>query len=79
MSHSIEPIPVVAQYFDDPQAKPVIEQEYVPGRGWRDTGYNKRVSKAWLRKLRQEGVTSVALEYGGRVADFRVDELLASH
>lgn len=55
---------------------PVIIQEFRPGRGWITTGFRKRVSGAWLRKLRREGVTHVALAAQGRRADFTVAELL---
>jgi len=77
VSHSIEVIPAVAAYFGA-DVSPVIEQEYRVSRGWVVTGFNKRVSRAWLRKLRREGVTSVALRHGARLADFTVTELLSS-
>lgn len=79
MSHSIAPIPVVETYFSQPGATPVIEQEFYPGVGWVTQRYQKRVSKAWLLKLRRAGVTSVALRLNGRLADFTVTELLRSY
>jgi hypothetical protein len=54
---------------------PIVEQEFRPGRGWRTTGFRKRVSPSWVRKLRAAGVTHVALRHAGRLADFRVEEL----
>ena len=78
MSHSIEPIPAVARYFGDSEATPIVTAEFTPGRGWRTTGYAKRISGAWARKLRSEGVTHVSLTEGGRSADFSIEEILRS-
>ena len=76
-SHSIAPIPMVARYFDgDPREIPIITGEFKPPAGWYATSYKKRVSRAWLRKLKSEGVTHVRLSNGIRSADFSVDELL---
>lgn len=55
---------------------PIITRVYRPERGWVLTGYRKRVSGAWVRKLRAEGVASVELTAGGRRADFTIAELL---
>lgn len=74
-SNAIQPIPVVTSYFGEVCA-PLIGQTFTPGRGWRRYTFNKRVSRAWVRKLKDEGVTSVALAHAGRLADFTVAELL---
>jgi hypothetical protein len=55
---------------------PIITQEFHPGRGWVTTNYRKRVSVAWLRKLKAQGVTGVALTCDGRRADFTITEIL---
>jgi hypothetical protein len=55
---------------------PIIVQHFTPEKGWKRHPIRKRVSVSWLRKLRAEGVTDVALSSGGRTADFRVAELL---
>lgn len=74
-SKSIQPIPVLAQYFDG--ETPIITEEFAPGKGWHRTNYNKRVSRSWLRKLKGEGITVVGLTVKGRsTADFSVAELL---
>jgi hypothetical protein len=76
MSRTTQPIPLVSDYFGDSDA-PIITAEFRPGRGWVRTSFKKRVSRAWLRKLRAEGVTHVALTAReGRTADFAVAELL---
>lgn len=71
------------------EGHPIIEQEFrlsnpdraLPDLGygrrqWVTTGYRKRVSISWLRKLRAQGVTHVALRHGSRLADFSVAELI---
>jgi hypothetical protein len=75
-SHSIAPIPLLEAYFEQPGVIPLIFEEYHPRRGWYYTGYKKRISVAWARKLRAAGVESVGLECLGRRASFRLDELL---
>jgi hypothetical protein len=59
-------------------AHPLITQVFIPEKGWRRHGFNKRVSQHWLRKLRAEGVTHVTLSVGGYNPDFSVAELLRS-
>ena len=60
-------------HFED---HPVVVEAYYPERGWvSQRGYRKRVSHHWVRKLRNEGATVLALEHAGRVADFRATEL----
>jgi hypothetical protein len=70
-----------ARYFQisqDPHRDlyPVIAQQFRPGRGWTRYPIRKRVSTSWLRKMRGEGVTHVALRCGARTADFTLDELI---
>ena len=69
---------VVADYFDGIGAGqyPVITQVFTPGVGWKRPGLRKRVTISWVRKLRAEGVTQVALSAGGRTADFGVAEII---
>jgi hypothetical protein len=57
---------------------PRITQEFVPGTGWRDGGFvlGKRVSLSWLRKLRAQGVTVVALSCDSYTADFTIAEII---
>ncbi len=74
MGHAMQPIAELAEYGGN--GNPVIVQEFVPGRGWRRTNFRKRASCAWLRKLKREGVTEVAVEFDGRAADFRIAELI---
>ena len=59
-------------------AAPTIAQEFKTRKGWTRQTLRKQVSAAWLRKLRREGVTHVALNSDGRTADFSIEELLAS-
>jgi len=59
---------------------PVIAEEFHPERGWIKPGWNKRITASYARKLRQQGVTFVALrmtDEEGRtfVADYRTSEL----
>jgi len=75
-SFSTQPIGVLERYFGA-GAIPVIAQQFTPGRGWRPYPIRKRVSRAVVRGLREQGVSAVALAYDGRLADFRVGELLA--
>jgi len=80
MSHQSQVPGLVADYFkcgtQPPFAEyPTIAQTFKPGRGWSTYSGVKRVSLSWLRKLRAEGVTSVALDYQGRVADFTIAEI----
>lgn len=55
---------------------PIIAQSYVPGKGWKDYPFKKRISGAWARKMREEGVTVVALQVGRFTVDFQIKELL---
>lgn len=56
---------------------PTIGQVFRPGRGWKRYTGTKRVSLSWLRKLRADGVTDVAIDYHGRRADFTIREVVA--
>lgn len=55
---------------------PIIAQTFIPGRGWRRYGWQKRVSLSECRKLRAAGVTAVALRCGSHIADFQIQELV---
>lgn len=69
----MQPIKMLADYCGD--GNPVIVEEF--NRRWCRTGFRKRASRSWLRKLRREGATHVAVDVGGRVADFSIAELLS--
>lgn len=64
-----------------PKIHPVVREEFHPARGWTTYRMRKRITRSWVRKLRQQGVTTVALLLGTgangrpRVADFRLTEL----
>jgi hypothetical protein len=75
-SFSTQPIGVLERYFGT-GALPIIAQQFTPGRGWQPYPGRWRVSRAAVRALRGQGVSAVALAYDGRLADFRVQELLA--
>jgi hypothetical protein len=68
----------VYDYFQTPR-RVVVAETFAPGAGWKVWNrYRKTVTASWVRKLRQEGVTVVALTDGRRVADFRIAELLST-
>lgn len=72
--------PPVKRYFAHDE-HPIIIQEFTPGKGWVRTNFKKRVSRSWVRKLKAQGVTAVALngkDKNGQevVADFTVKEIL---
>ncbi len=72
-----QPIGVLERYFGT-GAFPIIAQQFTPGRGWQPSlPAGEQVSPAAVRVLRGQGVSAVALAYDGRLADFRVGELLA--
>jgi hypothetical protein len=79
-THQATVPPVAAEYFEryrepgNAPEHPVITYEF--RARWVHTGYRKRISGAWLRKLRRQGVTDVTLTAHNRHADFRVAELL---
>jgi hypothetical protein len=81
-SHSLQPIPVVERFVRDHGREtitPVVSQHFKPSDGWRLHGWRKRISISYARRLRREGVTCVGLEVApGRIADFRIEELLSS-
>lgn len=76
-SRLTQPVGVVEQHFGA-GVIPTIAQSFVPGRGWQNAPGRKRLSRAWVTTLKREGVSAVALAHDGRLADFRVEELLAS-
>jgi hypothetical protein len=75
--HTTQAIGVVERYFGS-GAVPTIAQQFTPGRGWRPRPLGEWVSRPLVRALGAEGVTAVALAYDGRLADFRVQELLTA-
>lgn len=70
-----EVVGVVADYFGCDEV-PVISQKFTPGQAWARLGRAVPLSRARVRSLRDQGATSVALDLGGRTADFTVAELL---
>lgn len=79
MSYQAQVPGLVKEYFGvEPtrQEHPVIAQSFCPGKGWRRYTFNKRVSISWLRKMKTEGATAVALRCGARTADFTIDEIV---
>lgn len=55
---------------------PIITHLFHPGRGWvSQLGWRKRISGAWARKLRTQGVTHVALSNGIVRAEFTTKDL----
>lgn len=66
------PWPQVAGYH----YHPVVEQVFVPGKGWKRYSFNKRISPSWARKMRAEGITVVALRVDKHLADFSIAELV---
>lgn len=82
-NHHAQVPPRAAAYFnrlgvDLGENHPLIRQEFTPGKGWRPTGFTKRVSASWISKLRTRGVTHVQLTAAGHNADFRCAELTAT-
>ena len=77
VTSSTQSIGVLERYFGA-GALPIIAQQFTPGRGWqRPARPASRSPAAAVRGLREQGVSAVALAYDGRLADFRVGELLA--
>ena len=52
-----------------------MTQVFTPDRGWKTYPINKRISGAWARQAKALGVTAVAVQSAGRIADFRIEEL----
>lgn len=75
-AHNSQPIPILVKYFATSEELPIITQEFTPGKGWKITGFNKHVTRSWLRKLRAQGITHVSLALNGRTPDFSIAELL---
>lgn len=66
----------IAEYFDEPEANPTVEQVFIPERGWVHTGWDHRViTRAMVAEMYRANVTTVAVRYGRSVADFQVKEL----
>jgi len=74
-SFSTQPIGVLERYFGA-GAILVIAQQFTPGRGWQTHFEREPVSRAAVRALAARGATALALSHDGRLADFRVSELL---
>ncbi len=74
MSNHLQTIPAVAAYFGS-AAQPIVAQEFHPTKGWQHQTYRKRISRSWARKLRRAGISHVALDLDGRLADFSTAEL----
>lgn len=69
----------VAEYFGSEavsEQHPTIVQAFKTGSGWKRYPVTKKVSVAWLRKMKREGYTTVALKCGSREADFQIREVL---
>lgn len=71
MSEALNP---ATEYFESRGVteRLFIVQAFYPGQGWR-TFYLPLATPA-IRKLRAAGFTSVAVNAGGRTADFGLDE-----
>lgn len=68
-----------ARYEHDYATHPIIVQTFRPGVGWKRYTFRKRVSTAWLRKMKADGYTHVGLAIPGderRVADFEIASVL---
>lgn len=85
-SHQAQIPPVASSYFvvRHPATgeipgyhRPVtIGQVFWPDRGWKRHPLRKRVSYSECRRLRAAGATHVTLVFGGREADFSLQELV---
>jgi hypothetical protein len=81
---SIQPVPLVTAYAQlvipehtHRHRTPIIREVFRPGGGWRRISGQQRLSLNKVRSLKRENVTAIGVEIArGRVADFRVDELL---
>lgn len=66
----------ITEYFDEPTARPRIEQVFIEGTGWKRTGwFGQVITRSVVRELRRAKATHVAVKHGVRVADFVVKEL----
>lgn len=54
---------------------PIVARTFTQA-GWTLYPMKKRVSGNWARQARAQGVTHVQLAAGGRLADFRIEELV---
>lgn len=78
MTHQAQVPGLIADYFGEAarDEHPVIAEQFTPGKGWKRSPIRKRVSVSWLRKIKREGVTSVAVTCAGRRADFTIAEVI---
>lgn len=63
-------------FYGNPHRHPIIVQAFGPDRGWKKYPTRKRVSITWLRKMRADGYTGIAVTCDGRTADFTVAEVI---
>jgi hypothetical protein len=90
-SHQAQTPAAVTRAYPGLTEHPIIAEVFhTDGRGWRTLrgytpdvdrlvrgGYRKRITVAYARKLRREGVAAVAVNVGGgRIADFTIRELV---
>lgn len=76
ISHRSQVPATAATYFGTFAPHPTVAQVFHPAKGWMDYPGRKYISASHARKLRQEGITSIALRSGNRVADFNITELV---
>jgi hypothetical protein len=77
--------PEAARFFGQGAPHPIVNEVFVPGRGWKrgphvlpnglSLGRVQHISRSLARKLRAAGVTGVNLRSGIRQADFDIKEL----
>ena len=82
-SHQAQEPTAVAAYFANVPGSCGMSREhariaavFVPSKGWTTYPMHKRISPSWAKKMRREGITSVALKSEGRMADFQIAELV---
>lgn len=80
MRHQAQVPAAVAAYFGISRHPgygdhPTVGQVFRPGRGWVHYPGRKRISGAYVRKARADGITHIAVDWHGRRADFRIEEL----
>jgi hypothetical protein len=91
MTHASEVPAAITRAYPGIEHHPVIVEVFRPdGTGWRTLRgraydldqlvagtYRKRITVSYARALRRDGVTAVAVDVGGRAADFLVADLLS--
>jgi hypothetical protein len=80
MSNHAAQVPgLIADYFhinpNGSDGHPVIAEQFRPGHGWTSYPIRKRVTLAWLRKMKAEGATTITVRHDARVADFTIAEV----